>query len=197
MSILSSALLLFLIIDPFGNIPVFVSALKDVPIERRTRIVLRELIIALTVLLFFLFAGRCLLAVMHISEPSLTVAGGILLFLIALRMVFPSPRGTFDEQIAGEPFIVPLAIPFVAGPSAMATVLLIGSGDADRWPAWVAAVVLAWLAAAIMLLLGSKLASFLGQRGLIAMERLMGMLLVAISVEMFLTGVTKFLRAQA
>lgn len=197
MSILSSALLLFLIIDPFGNIPVFVSALKDVAPQRRPRIVVRELLIALAVLLFFLFAGRYLLAVMHISEPSLTVAGGILLFLIALRMVFPSPRGTFDEQIAGEPFIVPLAIPFVAGPSAMATVLLIGSGDAERWPEWVAAVVLAWLAAAIMLLLGSKLAEFLGQRGLIAMERLMGMLLVAISVEMFLTGVSKFLRAQA
>jgi MarC family membrane protein len=197
MDILASALLLFLIIDPFGNIPVFLSVLKDVEPSRRTRIVVRELLIALGVLLAFLFGGRYLLTVMGISEPALTVAGAILLFLIALRMVFPSPKGLFDEQIAGEPFIVPLAIPFVAGPSAMATVLLIGSGDAEHWPEWVAAVLLAWLGASVMLLLGARLAGVLGKRGLIAMERLMGMLLVAIAVEMFLSGVSAFLRTHA
>lgn len=194
MSIVSSALLLFLILDPFGNIPVFVSTLKDVDPARRARVVMRELLIALVVLLVFLFAGRFVLDVMHISEPALTIAGGILLFLIALRMVFPPVRGGHEETLDGEPFIVPLAIPFVAGPSALATVLLIGSGQTSQWPQWLAAVSLAWLAAAIVLLAGTKLASLLGQRGLIAMERLMGMLLIALSVEMFLAGVTAYLR---
>jgi small neutral amino acid transporter SnatA (MarC family) len=133
---------------------------------------------------------------MHISEPSLTIAGGIILFLIALRMVFPTSGQGAGEEVRGEPFIVPLAIPYVAGPSAMAAVILIGSGEPGEWPQWLMALALAWLGTAVVLVLGTKLARFLGERGLVAIERLMGMLLVAISVEMFLGGVRTFL-AQA
>lgn len=193
MSVISAAILLFLIMDPFGNIPMFLTALKDVDPARRSRIVIRELIVALLVLLVFLFAGQHLLDLMGISQPSLTIGGGILLFLIALRMVFPMSRHAGAEQIEGEPFIVPLAIPYVAGPSAMAAVILIGSGEKEQWPQWVLAVWLAWLGTAIILMLSTCFARFLGERGLVAIERLMGMLLVAISVEMFLDGLRTFL----
>ena len=195
MTVISSAILLFLIMDPFGNIPMFLTALRDVSPERRGRIIIRELLVALAVLLLFLFGGRQLLELMHISEPSLTIAGGNLLFLIALRMVFPTSKHG-GEEISGEPFIVPLAIPFVAGPSALATVIVIGSGEPGQWPQWVMAVLLAWLATAVILMLSTRFARYLGERGLIAIERLMGMLLVAISVEMFLTGLQAFLAVE-
>jgi MarC family membrane protein len=194
MTVISSAILLFLIMDPFGNIPMFLSALKDVDPARRSRIIIRELLIALAVLVVFLFGGKALLNLMHISQPSLTIAGGILLFLIALRMVFPTSKHS-GEEISGEPLVVPLAIPYVAGPSAMAAVIVIGSGEPGEWPQWLAAVLLAWLGTAAILLLSTRLAGFLGERGLVAIERLMGMLLVAISVQMFLDGFSTFLAA--
>lgn len=197
MSAISAAILLFLIMDPFGNIPMFLTAMKDVAPQRRSLVVIRELVVALVVLIVFLFGGQALLELMGISEPSLTIAGGILLFLIALRMVFPGSKHAGAEEFSGEPFIVPLAIPYVAGPSAMAAVILIGSGEPGQWPQWLAAVLLAWLATAVILVLGTKLARFFGERGLVAIERLMGMLLVAISVEMFLGGLSTFLESRA
>jgi MarC family membrane protein len=188
MTMSSAALLLFLVMDPLGNIPLFVTALRSVPPQRQSRVVTRELVIAYCILLVFLFAGRYLLQLLQISEPALTIAGALVLFLIALRMVFPSAEGTLEQGIEGEPFIVPLAIPYVAGPSALATVLLMMSSDPARWAEWLGAVTMAWLAGAVVLLLGSRLGRFLGRRGLIAIERLMGMVLVAIAVEMFLRG---------
>ncbi|MCA9739046.1 MAG: MarC family protein [Gemmatimonadota bacterium] len=188
MTALSAAILLFLVMDPVGNIPLFVSALRAVRPERQTRVVVRELLIAYAALLLFLFAGGRFLDVLHISEPALTIAGGLVLFLIALRMVFPSHAGSGEETLDGEPFIVPLAIPYVAGPSALATVLLLMSREPARWPAWLAALTGAWLAGAALLLLGSRLSRFLGRRGLVALERLMGMILVALAVQMFLDG---------
>lgn len=189
MTTISAAILLFLVMDPLGNVPLFLSALRGVPRERQTRVVVRELLIALAILVVFLFAGRHLLGALHISEPALTIAGGIVLFLIALRMVFPSPEHTLQEHAGSEPFIVPLAIPYVAGPSSMATVLLLMSRDPAGWPSWLLALTLAWLASAVILMLGSRLRDLLGDKGLTAMERLMGMVLVALSVEMVLQGV--------
>ncbi|MEO8090899.1 MAG: MarC family protein, partial [Gemmatimonadales bacterium] len=174
----SAAILLFLVMDPLGNIPLFVSALQSVPPERQNRVVARELAIAYGILVLFLFTGQYLLRLLQISEPALTIAGGLVLFLIALRMVFPSSDRTLDLE--GEPFIVPLAIPYVAGPSALATVLLMMSRDPGRWPEWLAALTAAWVACAVILILGSRLRRFLGQRGLIALERLMGMVLVTL-----------------
>jgi multiple antibiotic resistance protein len=191
MTFVSAFVLLFLVMDPAGNVPMFLAALKPVASERRRRVVLRELLIALGVLLVFFFAGPYLLRVLGISEPSLTIAGGIILFLIALRMIFPS-HGTLGEDLEGEPFVVPLAIPFVAGPSAMASVMLLVSGEPARWPEWLGALVLAWAASATILLLANRLSRFFGQRGLIAVERLMGMVLTAIAVEMFMRGVAAF-----
>lgn len=191
MTIASAAILLFLVMDPLGNIPFFLSSLAKVDAARQNRVVARELLIAYIVLVVFLFSGSTLLRMLQISEPALTIAGGVILFLIALRMVFPSPERSLHEDVQGEPFIVPLAIPYVAGPSALATEILLMSQDPTRWLEWLAALTLAWLATAAILLLGSKLRHLLGQKGLIAMERLMGMVLVAVAVQMFLTGVTK------
>jgi multiple antibiotic resistance protein len=133
--------------------------------------------------------------VLGISEPALTMAGGIVLFLIALRMVFPAAHGQLGESVDGEPFVVPLAIPYIAGPSALATVLLMTSRDPGRHAEWLTAVSLAWLASAVILLAGARLSRFLGDKGITAIERLMGMVLVASAVQMFLDGATKAIRS--
>ena len=193
MTLLSAAMLLFLVMDPFGNIPLFLTALKDVEPARHKRIIFRELMIALIVLVIFLFTGQYILQLLHVSEPSLTMAGGIILFLIAIRMVFPTPAGVSDERMGGEPFIVPLAIPLVAGPSAMASLLFISSREPGRWPEWLLALSLAWFFTGLILMMSSNLRKLLRKRGLIAMERLMGMILTAIAVQVLMTGIQEFL----
>jgi len=194
-TLFSAAVLLFLVLDPFGNIPFFIAALQNVPRERHRRIIVRELFIALFVLVVFLFAGEHILTALHISEAALRAAGGTVLFLIAIRMVFPRPGASVGEELAGEPFIVPLAIPYVAGPSALASVLLIMNQEPERWPEWLLAVFLAWLVTGFVILMSSALAKSLGKRVLIAIERLMGMLLVALAIQMLMTGIRQFLRS--
>lgn len=195
MTLWSSAALLFFVLDPFGNVPKVLIALKNMDRRRRDRILVRELLIALGVILTFLFVGEHLLRIMHVTEQSLTIGGGVILFLIALRMVFPGSGAPIQEE-GEEPFIVPLAVPYFAGPATIATVIFLGSGEPERRPVWVAAVFLAWLGAGLVILAGNRLASVLGKRGLAATERLMGMVLVAISVEMLMRGVSAFLAAQ-
>jgi len=188
MTLVSAAILLFLVMDPLGNILLFVAALKGVPPARRARVVARELLIAYAVMVVFLFTGEHLLKALSISGPALTIAGGLVLFLIALRMVFPSADNSLAEHVEGEPFLVPLAIPYVAGPSALATLLLLMSREPQRWPEWLLALTCAWALSAVILVLGGKLSKFLGPRGLLALERLMGLLLVAVAVQMSLEG---------
>jgi MarC family membrane protein len=188
MTLASAIILLFLVIDPFGNVPFFVSALNDVEPQRRRRVVIRELLIAYVVMVVFLFVGDPLLKLLGISGPALTIAGGVILFLIALRMVFPNRNRSTEEHLVGEPFIVPLAIPYVAGPSVLAVELLMMSDEPGRWPVWLLAVTVAWAATAVIVYFGSQVAEKLGPRGLVAIERLMGMILVAIAIQMFLTG---------
>lgn len=193
MSLVSAIIILFLVMDPLGNIPLFLSALKDVDTSRRKYIIIRELFIALLVLVLFLFSGPYVLELLHVTETSLTIAGGIVLFLIAIKMIFPVVGGMFGQNPEGEPFIVPLAIPLVAGPSALATVLLLASREPGRWLDWLLALVVTWLASAVILLLSDNLHRFFGEKGLVALERLFGMLLTVIAVEMFLSGVEAFL----
>jgi len=188
MTIASAIVLLFLVIDPFGNVPFFVAALKDVDPARRTRVTIRELIIAYVVMVAFLFAGEHFLRVLGISGPALTIAGGVILFLIAIKMVFPVRGRSPEEDLQGEPLIVPLAIPYIAGPSVLAVELLLMSDEPERWPVWLIAITVAWAATALIVLFGSQVAERLGRRGLVAIERLMGMILVAIAIQMFLTG---------
>jgi multiple antibiotic resistance protein len=195
MTIFSAALLLFLVMDPFGNVPVFLSVLRPVEHGRRRWIIGRELLIALVFLVAFLFGGQYLLGAIGLSESSVTVAGGLILFLIALKMVFPSPGGVFGEDVedaSDDPILVPLAVPLIAGPSALASVLFIMSKAPARWPEWLAALLLAWTATGLVLLLAPNLARLLGRRGLVATERLMGMVLTAIAAKMVLGGVAEF-----
>ena len=194
MKLLSAILTLFLVMDPIGNVPVFMSYLKDVKEERRTWIVWRESIIALMILLLFLYFGPALMSVLSIGKESLYIAGGVLLFSIAVGMIFPG-QGHLgiqtDEPSEGEPFIVPLAVPFVAGPSTMATIMIFASQPESHW-LWVGALVAAWGLAAAILMLAPGFSRLLGLRGLRACERLMGMLLTVLAVQMFLDGVGYF-----
>ena len=193
MTILSAALLLFLILDPLGNIPVFLSLLRPLPPRRQRVVLVRELLIALAVLMAFLWGGKYALDLMHLRQESVAIAGGIVLFLIGIRMIFPRPEGLMGAIPDGEPFIVPMAIPLVAGPSGMAAVMLMGSNEPERLGEWSLALLLAWLATAAILMSATLLYKLLGTRALTALERLMGMLLVAISVQMLLDGVTTYL----
>ena len=194
MEIISAATLLFLVMDPLGNIPVFLSVLEDVAPERRTRVLIRELLLAFVVLVLFLFFGQYVLGFLQLSQHSIRIAGGIILFLIALKMVFPVKRSAHTvEEIQGEPLLVPLAIPMVAGPSAMAIVMLMATNNPDRMMDWLLALFIAWLLSSLILVSANGLKRFLGQRGLIAMERLMGMLLIALAVQMLLEGISAYL----
>ncbi|HET7161407.1 MAG TPA: YhgN family NAAT transporter [Rhodanobacteraceae bacterium] len=197
MTIASAALLLFLILDPLGNIPVFLSLLRPLPAQRRRIVLVRELLIALVVLMVFLWGGKYALDLMHLRQESVSIAGGIVLFLIGLRMIFPPPEGLMGELPDGEPFIVPMAIPLVAGPSGMAAVMLMGSKDPDRLMDWSMALLIAWGATAAILFCATALYRWLGTRVLTAVERLMGMLLVAISVQMLLDGIGLYLQGRA
>lgn len=194
MTVAAAALLLFLILDPLGNVPVVLSLLRPLTPTRQRLVMARELLIALVVLLLFLWFGKYALELMHLRQESVSIAGGIVLFLIGIRMIFPPAEGVMGELPGGEPFIVPVAIPMIAGPSGMAAVMLMGSQEPDRMAEWSLALVIAWLAAAVILMSATVLYKWLGQRVLTAVERLMGMLLVALSVQMFLDGLTSYLR---
>jgi len=192
MKIFFNAITLLLIMDPLGNIPPFLSCLKHVQPDRRRKVLVREILFAYMVLLVFLFLGRYLLRVLSLQEETISIAGGIVLFLIALRMVFPTDhRGT--ETLAGEPFLVPLAIPLVAGPSTLAALLLLQSSPNSTLQLWVS-LTLAWAVTAMILLSSTIFYRLLKERGLIAVERLMGMLLVMLAVQMFINGVGKFIK---
>jgi MarC family membrane protein len=191
--IFSAAVLLLLVIDPFGNVPIVVGALSNVAPARRARVVLRECLAAYVILLAFMFGGQTFLAWLQLSEVSLAIAGGIILFLIALRMVFRHPEGVFGDPPGEEPFLVPLAIPSIAGPSALATVMLMVSRDPSHRVAWVIALTAAMIVATVVLVAAYRLQRVLGERGMIAVERLMGLVLTALAVQMLLDGVRAFI----
>jgi multiple antibiotic resistance protein len=192
MTTFSAAVLLFLVMDPIGNIPLFVSLLNQVDASKRRRIIIREHLIAFIILVLILFSGRFLMNLLRIQDPALSIAGGIILFLIALRMIFARPSGIFGENPAGEPLIFPLAVPFIAGPSTLTTVLLLATREPARWPEWIVALAGAWAASLLILLPAMALSRLLGERVLTAFERLMGMILTVIAVQMFLTGIQQW-----
>ena len=191
-TLLTAFTTLFFVMDPLGNIPIYLSTLKEIPSDRHRQIIIRELLIALGVLLVFLFAGKQLLTFLGLSQPAIGIAGAIVLFLIAVKMIFPQKGGIMGGNHSGEPFIVPLAIPCVAGPSTMAILMLLANTGESIWQ-WVAALLAAWTVSSVILLLSTKLLKLLGDRGLTAIERLMGMILVMISVQMMLDGLKGYL----
>ena len=195
MDLLSAMLTLFLVMDPVGNVPLFLVYLKNVEERRRTAVVVRESCIALVILLFFLLFGPALMHLLRIEPAALHIAGGVLLFLISVGMIFPGSVhiGGSDTPPAEEPFLVPLATPLLAGPSAIATIMIFSSRQPSRLATGLLALVVAWVATTAILMLSPRLSRLLGHRGLIACERLMGMVLTVIAVQMFLDGLRLFL----
>lgn len=189
MTILSAAILLFVVMDAFGNMPLFVTVLETLPEERRKKVLLRELLIALVILIASIFLGPLLMKALHISAPSLGIAGGIILFMIAIKMVFGGTEQMFKGTLEGEPLIVPLAVPYLAGPSAVATILLLVGQEPGRWADWLLSLVIAWAATSFVLMFSMKLSAILGKKVLCAIERLMGLMLTAISIEMLINGI--------
>jgi multiple antibiotic resistance protein len=193
MDILSATILLFLILDPLGNIPIFLSYLEKS--KRRYKVLARELIIALIILYVFLFFGQNFLSALNLKQEAISIAGAIILFIIAIRMIFPVSKQYGDEEIEGDPLVVPLAIPLVAGPSILATLILLVSQYPDKIMDFSIALFIAWFLSAVILFSATAMQNYLGKRGMIAIERLMGMVLIAVAVQMFLDGIKTFLQS--
>jgi len=193
---ISAFIVLLIVADPLGNVPVVLSLLKDVPRQRRLWVITRECAIATVMLLLFMLGGDALLKAMRLSQVALEIAGGVILFLIALGMAFPSMGVTVaSAEPDGEPLLVPLAIPLLAGPSALATVVLLASRQPDRAWSWTAAIVLAMVVVWAVLASAQRLSRRLGPSGLVALERFMGLLLAAMAVEMLISGVRRVIAA--
>ncbi len=193
--ITSAALTLFLIMDPLGNVPVFNALLSNVERQRRVRIIIRELLIALAILLAFLFSGNVILDYFALSHSSLNITGGVLLFIISLKMIFPSASLIDDNIEQQPPFIVPLAMPLIAGPSAIIVLLLLNSSQPDQLFEWVTALLIAWFGTTILLLASPYMLLIIGHHGARALERMMGMILVVLSVQMLLNGIRDFIES--
>ena len=193
MDIITATITLLLIMNPLGNLPIFLSVLRHVEPKRRRLVLMRELLFALGFMLLFLWLGSGLLNFLGLRQESVSIAGGIILFIIALRLIFPQPGGVLGLPAGDEPFIVPLAIPLISGPSLLAALILFANQAPDRMVDWTIASVLAWAITATVMMFSNIFLRALGQRGLNAIERLMGMILVMISVQMFLDGVMAYL----
>lgn len=194
MDLFKTAFALFLLMDPIGNIPLFIATLKDIHPKRQKMIILRELLIALVVMLFFNFLGDGLLKALDVSNYSVLISGGIILFIISLKMIFPSKNGhDLDLTSDREPLIVPLAIPLIAGPAVLAAIILYSYEEKDLTTC--SAIALAWGVSTLILLMSPFLQKILGKRGITAMEKLMGLLLTMVSIEMFMTGITEYAKS--
>jgi MarC family membrane protein len=190
---LSALVLLLLVLDPIGSLPVFISVMRNVAPERRARVALRESALAFGVLVLFMLTGQWFLTLMRLSERSLEVAGGVILLIIAVRMIFASGGEIYASDGQGrEPLIFPLAVPLLAGPSAMATVLLLASRQPERLLAWIGALTVAMLVSAAVLLGADRIRKWIGTSMVSAIEKLMGLVLTAIAVEMILAGLKRY-----
>ncbi len=193
-SIISTAIVLTFILDPFGNVPLLLTILKDVDAKKHRRIIIREMIIGLVILILFLFAGRNFLNLFHLETTSVTIAGGLIFLIIALKLIFPPSEGSNIFASTGEPFIVPIAMPMVAGPSALATIIVMSNKNSENLTGLFLALIIAWAISSIILLLSPLFYRLLRTKGLIALERLMGMLLLIMAVQMLMDGLSEYMR---
>jgi MarC family membrane protein len=192
-SFVSALILLLLVLDPFGSLPIFISVLRGVAPERRTRVAIRETAIAFVVLLGFMLAGEAFLALMRLSERSLEVAGGVILLIIAIRMIFTGGGEIYaGDNGPREPLIFPLAVPMLAGPSAMATVLLLASRQPEKMWHWAGALTIAVGVSGLVLLTADRIHRWLGASMVAAIEKLMGLVLTAVAIEMLLMGLKRY-----
>jgi multiple antibiotic resistance protein len=190
--VFSIAFTLFLLMDPLGNIPIYLSILKECNLKKRTQIILREKAISLVIILIFAAFGDNFLKALEISHETIFLAGGIVLFVMALKLLFPEGGSLLQSlSVDGDPLIFPLAIPLIAGPSVLAAVMIY-SHQIEDWKLLYIAIFLAWFASLIILLSSTLFQKIFGDRGIKAIERLMGLILMLIAINMFLQGVTLF-----
>jgi len=190
-SIISTAIVLTFILDPFGNVPILLAILKDVDKKRHRKIIAREMIFGLAILLFFLFMGQSFLSIFHLETTSVRIAGGFIFFIIAINLIFPRKNGSLFAS-HGEPFIVPIALPMVAGPSALATLLVLSKQHSGEMSGLTIALLIAWGLTAVVMFSAPFLLKILRNKGLIALEKLMGMLLLIMAVQMLLDGIRDY-----
>jgi MarC family membrane protein len=191
---LSATILLIVITDPLGNIPLFISNMRKVKKERRLKVIVRECAVAFAVLLVFMLFGRQMLTLLRLSEETLRIAGGVILFLIALNMIFPGTGVAVGQDgVADEPFIVPIAIPLISGPSAMVTVMLVAGSNPHRMLEWVAALAITIAVTFAVFLASDRIKALLGDQAISAIEKLMGLVLTAMAIEMLLSGVAAYI----
>lgn len=191
---ISATILLLLIMDPLGNLPIFMSVLKHLEPKRRRVVLIREMLIALVIMLLFLFAGEKILAVLNLRTETVSISGGIILFLIAIKMIFPSTESSSGLPAGEEPFLIPLAIPLVAGPSLLASLMLLSHQYPDQMSHLVGALLIAWGTTVTVLLFSGLFLRLLGEKGVNALERLMGLILIMLATQMFLDGISSYLK---
>ncbi len=195
MTLIESALLLFLVVDPFGNLPFVLAVLGNASLPEYRRAITREMLLAFLILLAFTFAGEQILGYLNIEQSSLVVAGGVILFLISLKMIFKSSAEIFEDRYRGNPLLVPIAVPALAGPSAMTTVMILRTQQQVPLEILLAALVMVFAVAWIIFLLGRGINAYLGPRGISALEKFMGLLLNLVAVNMMMQGIKGFLQA--
>lgn len=192
MTTFSIALVLYLIMDPIGNIASFLSQMRDYPEKKRIWVTVREMCFALIAILIFAVIGEHLFVILDISETTVRLSSGLILFLVALQILFPNTNSMRENLPKEEPYVIPLAIPLTAGPSLLATVMLYAHLEESNQIMF-AGILIAWTAALVTLLLGGKLRDLIGDNGLTASERLMGMILVLLAIQRFMEGVMLFM----
>lgn len=193
LTLISATILLLVVLDPIGNVPIYLSVVEKLDPKRRVKVIARECFIAYLILILFAVGGNRVMALMHLSNSALGISGGIVLFIIAIRMIFRHPEGVFGDAMDGEPLIFPLAVPLFAGPSAIAVVLLMTTNAPSQLPTWILAITIAASISTVVLSLSSQLNKIIGKRGMRAMETLLGLILTAIAVQMLLDGIAVYL----
>ena len=192
--VMSLSFSFFLLMDPIGNIPFFITILNPIPEERKKKIIAREMLIALFTILVFAVVGEKLLDLLDISMQTLSISGGIILFIIALRMIFSNDAAETSSNVTTkEPFIVPLAIPLIAGPSILAAVMIFAKKESNSLTL-ILSIIIAWIISFIILLLSQNLKKVLNENTILALQRLMGLILTFIAIEMLLKGVVVFIK---
>ncbi|WP_367670612.1 YhgN family NAAT transporter [Sodalis-like secondary symbiont of Drepanosiphum platanoidis] len=191
--IISDIIFLLLIIDPLGNLPIFINILKNINYKRRFFIIIREMIFSLFIMFIFLFFGEKILFFLNLKNYVVSISGGIILFLIALKMIFLENKDKSIIKKNNEPFLVPIAIPLISGPSILSSLIIFSHNYSNNIKYVIFILFISWLIALIILLISNYLIKFLGKQGMIAIERIMGLILIMISIQMILNGIKSYL----